>query len=55
MAKATEITPQEIVAEAVAEAAEEVKEAPSSLREKLRGLEDIWGRASIQFSQAPKN
>jgi hypothetical protein len=55
MAKATEITTPEIVAEAVAEVAEEVKEAPSSLREKLRELGDIWGRASIQFSQAPKN
>ena len=51
MEKATEITTEEIVAEAT----EEVKEAPSRLRKKLRELEDIWGRASIQFSQAPKN
>jgi hypothetical protein len=38
----------------VAEAKEEVKEAPSRLRQKLHELEAIWERASIQFFQAPK-
>ena len=51
MQKAAEITTEEIVAEATVE----VKEAPSRLREKLRALEDIWERTSIQFFQAPKN
>jgi uncharacterized protein YukE len=51
MEKATEITTEEIVAEAK----EEIKEAPSRLRDKLRELEDIWERTSIQFFQAPKN
>ncbi len=51
MDKAQEITPQEIVAEAT----EEAIEAPSRLRKKLRELEAMWERASIQFFQAPKN
>jgi len=50
-------TTEEIVAtteEIVAEAKEEVIEAPSKLRRKLRELEAMWERASIQFFQAPK-
>ena len=50
MEKAQGIAPEEIVAEAK----EEAKEAPSRLREKLRELEAMWERASIQFFQAPK-
>jgi hypothetical protein len=38
MAKPTEITPVEIVAEAT----EEVKEAPSRLRRKLREIDAQW-------------
>ncbi|HLL40843.1 MAG TPA: hypothetical protein VK357_14455 [Rubrobacteraceae bacterium] len=52
-----EIITEEIVAtteEIVAEAKEEVIEAPSKLRRKLRELEAMWERASIQFFQAPK-
>ncbi len=52
-----EIIGEEIVAtteEIVAEAKEEVIEAPSRLREKFRRLEDLWGRAAVQFYQAPK-
>ena len=55
---ATEIPPAEEIMvtteEIVAEAKEEVKEAPSRLRQKLHELEAIWERASIQFFQAPK-
>ena len=55
---APEITPAEEIMvtteEIVAEAKEEVKEAPSRLRQKLHELEAIWERASIQFFQAPK-
>jgi uncharacterized protein YukE len=41
--------------EIVAEAKEEAKEAPSRLRQKLEELEAVWGRASIQFFESPKN
>ncbi len=55
---APEITPAEEIMvtteEIVAEAKEEVKEAPSRMRQKLHELEAIWERASIQFFQAPK-
>ena len=52
-----EIVGEEIVAtteELVAEVREEAIEAPSSLREKFRRLEAVWGRAAVQFYQAPK-
>jgi uncharacterized protein YukE len=52
-----EIITEEIVAtteEIAAEVKEEVVEAPSRLRRKLRELEAMWERASIQFFQAPK-
>ena len=52
-----EIIGEEIVAtteEIVAEVKEEVIEAPSRLREKFRRLEAVWGRAAVQFYQAPK-
>ena len=52
-----EIT-MEVVAtteEIAAEVKEEVIEAPSRLREKFRRLEALWGRAAVQFYQAPKN
>ena len=52
-----EIITEEIVAtteEIAAEVKEEVVEAPSRLRRKLRELETMWERASIQFFQAPK-
>ncbi len=39
----------------VAETKEEVKEAPSRLRKKLREFEAIRECASIQFYQAPKH
>ena len=55
MQQVKEVTPVEIAEEIVVEATEEVKEAPSRLREKLRALEDMWRRTSIQFYQAPKN
>jgi uncharacterized protein YukE len=56
------VTPPEIVAEEivatteeiVAEVKEEAIEAPSRLREKFRRLEAVWGRAAVQFYQAPK-
>ena len=51
-------TTEQIVAtteEIVADAKEEAKEAPSRLHQKLRELEAVWGRASVQFFQAPKN
>ena len=41
--------------EIVAETKEEIQEAPSRLRKKLREFEAIWERASVQFYQAPKN
>ena len=52
-----EIIGEEIVAtteEIAAEVKEEVIEAPSKLRTKLRELEAMWERASTQFLQAPK-
>ena len=52
-----EIVAEEIVAtteEIVAEVKEEAIEAPSRLREKFRRLEAVWGRAAVQFYQAPK-
>jgi hypothetical protein len=52
-----EIIGEEIVAtteEIAAEVKEEVIEAPSKLRAKLRELEAMWERASTQFLQAPK-
>jgi uncharacterized protein YukE len=52
-----EIIGEEIVAtteEIVAEMKEEAIEAPSRLREKFRRLEAVWGRAAVQFYQAPK-
>ncbi len=56
---APEITPAEEIKvateEIVAEAKEEVKEAPSRLRQRLHEMEAIWERASVQFFQAPKN
>ena len=55
MEQVKEVTPVEIAEEIVVEATEEVKEAPSRLREKLRALEEMWERTSIQFYQAPKN
>ncbi len=54
---APEIIGEEIAAtteEIVAEVKEEVIEAPSRLREKFRRLEAVWGRAAVQFYQAPK-
>jgi hypothetical protein len=54
---APEIVTEEIVAtteEIAAEVKEEVIEAPSRLREKFRRLEAVWGRAAVQFYQAPK-
>jgi hypothetical protein len=52
-----EIVGEEIVAtteQIVAEVKEEAIEAPSGLREKFRRLEAVWGRAAVQFYQAPK-
>ena len=52
-----EIVGEEIVAtteEIVAEVKEEAIEAPSRLREQFRRLEAMWGRAAVQFYQAPK-
>jgi hypothetical protein len=52
-----EIVGEEIVAtteELVAEVKEEAIEAPSRLREKFRRFEAVWGRAAVQFYQAPK-
>jgi hypothetical protein len=48
------VTPEIIPEEIVAEAKEEVIEAPSRLREKLRRFEAMWGRTAVQFYQAPK-
>ena len=48
-----EIITEEIVAtteQIVAEAKEEAKEVPSRLREKLRQLASVWGRASVRPS-----
>ena len=47
-----QITTQEIML--TPEVKEEVKEAPSKLRQKLHELEATWERASTQFFQAPK-
>jgi hypothetical protein len=47
-------TPEIVTEEIVAEVKEEVVEAPSKLRAKLRELEAMWERASTQFLQAPK-
>ena len=55
MEQVKEVTPVEIAEEIVVEATEEVKEAPSRLREKLRALEDMWRFTSIQYFQSPKN
>jgi hypothetical protein len=51
MQKAKEITTEEILAETK----EEVKEAPSRLRKKLREFEAMWEHTNTQFFQAPKN
>ena len=56
MAEAKGITP-EITTEEIMltpEVKEQVKEAPSKLRQKLQELEATWQRASTQFFQAPK-
>jgi hypothetical protein len=53
-----EIAPEEVteeLKERVTEVKEEAKEAPSRLRKKREGLEAVWGRASIQFFESPKN
>jgi uncharacterized protein YukE len=51
---APEITPAEEIMvtteEIVAEAKEEVKEAPSRLRKKLRQLTAVWGGGSVRSS-----
>jgi len=47
-----EITTEEIML--TPEVKEQVKEAPSKLRQKLQKLEATWERASTQFLQAPK-
>ena len=51
---APEITPAEEIKvateEIVAEAKEEVKEAPSRLRAKLRQLAAVWGGANVRSS-----
>jgi len=47
-----EITTEEIML--TPEVKEEVKQAPSKLRQKLHELEATWERASTQFFQAPK-
>ena len=53
---APEITPAEEIKvateEIVAEAKEEVKEAPSRLHAKLRQLAAVWERASVRSSAA---
>lgn len=46
-----EITTEEIML--TPQVKEEVKEAPSKLRQKLYELEATWERASTQFFQAP--
>ena len=48
----SEITTEEIMLPP--EVKEELKEAPSKLRQKLHELEATWERASTQFFQAPK-
>jgi len=53
-----EIAPEEVtqeLKEMATEVTEEAKEAPSRLRQKLEELEAVWGRASLQFFQSPKN
>jgi uncharacterized protein YukE len=56
MAEAKGINPQITTEEIMltTEVKEEVKEAPSKLRQKLHELEATWERASTQFFQAPK-
>ena len=56
MAEAKGINPQITTEEIMLtpEVKEEVKEAPSKLRQKLHKLEATWERASTQFFQAPK-
>ena len=49
MAEAKGINP-----EITTEVTEEVKKAPSKLRQKLQELEAMWERTSTQFFQAPK-
>ncbi len=44
------ITPEGITEEIVAEAKEEAIEAPSRIRQKLRHLAAVWGRASVRSS-----
>ena len=51
MQKAQQGTAQDIVVEVK----EEIREAPSRLRAKLRRWEDMWERAGSQFYRAPKN
>jgi uncharacterized protein YukE len=34
---------------------EELKEAPSTLRQRLHELQAMWERTSVQFFEAPKN
>jgi hypothetical protein len=56
---APEVTPAEEIKftteEIVAEAKEEVKEAPSRLREKLRQLAAVWERTSVRSSASGKS
>ena len=56
---APEITPAEEIKvateEIVAETKQEVKEAPSRLGQRLRELEALWERTSVQFFHVPKN
>ena len=56
MAEAKGINPQITTEEIMLtpEVKEEVKEAPSKLRQKLHEVEATWERASTQFFQAPK-
>ena len=56
MAEAKGINPQITTEEIMLspEVKEEVKEAPSKLRQNLHELEAKWERTSIQFFQAPK-
>ena len=49
MAEAKGINP-----EITTEVTEEVKRAPSKLRQKLHELKTMWERTSTQFFQAPK-
>ena len=47
MAEAKGINPQITTEEIVVEGKEEVKEAPSRIRKKLRQLAAVWERASV--------